>query len=162
MEFSDVLKEFIDIGFKQYALEKWCNFPGNKLSEIYRGRTLITPQLIDQTIEGLVQIEDAIENTIAKMVELKDTTDKCYLVYELTFPDGKKYYGRTYNTDARWQNGKAYKTQKVGKAIEKVGWENVERRIIAENLTKENAQMIEHSLIKGTGTDLEAIGYNVF
>lgn len=66
-----------------------------------------------------------------------------YLVYEFTFPNGKKYYGRTYNTNARWQNGKAYRTQKVGKAIEEFGWENIEKKIIAENLTKENAQMLE-------------------
>ena len=66
------------------------------------------------------------------------------------------------NPEVRWENGKGYKTQLVGKAIEEFGWDNVEKRIIAENLQKENAKLIERTLIKATGSDMPGFGYNGF
>ena len=38
----------------------------------------------------------------------------------------------------------------------------MEKRIIAENLTKQNATLIERTLIKGTGSDMPGFGYNVY
>ena len=162
MNFEDIIRHFFEIGLKQSAFEKRCGLAGGKISEIYRGRILITDALINQLINGMQEIIVEIEDTIEQLEELRGNNNNNYLVYEFTFPDGKKYYGRTYNTNSRWQNGKGYRTQKVGKAIEECGWENVQKRIIAENLTKENAQMIEHSLIKGTGSDIPQLGYNIF
>lgn len=162
MEYAEVLKKLTGMGLKQGAIEKYCHMTGGKTTEILRGRTLITDKLIGQTIEGLESFIEELRDIINELHEMTGKQNNSYLVYEFTFPNGKKYYGHTYNTDARWQNGCGYKTQKVGKAIEEFGWENVQKRIIAENLPQENAMMIEHSLIKGTGSDLDLIGYNAF
>ena len=162
MNFENILKHFFDIGFKQNVFEKRCGLSNGKISEIYRGRVLLSDALITQMVVCMQEIIIEIEDTIEQLEESRENVDNNYLVYEFTFPDGEKYYGRTYNTDARWKNGRGYKTQKVGKAIEECGWENVQKKIIAENLTKENAQMIEHSLIKATGSDIPGFGYNIY
>ena len=163
MDYIEIMKKFFELGFKQGQFEKIAKFSTGKTSEIFRGRINITNELIQQTIEALNLIVSSINNTTKQLEDLiaKENLQN-YIVYELTFPNGKKYYGRTYNLEARWQGGRGYKTQKVGKAIEEFGWENVEKRIIAENLTKENAEKIEHSLIKGTNSDLELLGYNEY
>lgn len=163
MDYIEIMKNFFEVGFKQGYLEKIMGTSKGKFSEIFRGRVTISKTLIQQTLEALYIARDNITETINRLEELNMNDElQTYIVYEFTFPDGKKYYGRTYNVEARWQGGRGYKTQKVGKAIEKFGWENVEKRIIAENLTKENAEMIEHSLIKGTNSDLELLGYNEY
>lgn len=163
MDYIEIMKNFFEIGFKQGYLEKIMDVSKGKFSEIFRGRVTISKTLIQQTLEALYIVRDDITETINRLEELNMNNKlQTYVVYEFTFPDGKKYYGRTYNVEARWQGGRGYKTQKVGKAIEKFGWENVEKRIIAENLTKENAEMIERSLIKGTNSDLELLGYNEY
>lgn len=163
MDYIEIMKNFFEVGFKQGYLEKIMGTSKGKFSEIFRGRVTISKTLIQQTLEALYIARDNITETINRLEELNMNTElQTYVVYEFTFPDGKKYYGRTYNVEARWQGGRGYKTQKVGKAIEKFGWENVEKRIIAKNLTKENAEMIERSLIKGTNSDLELLGYNEY
>lgn len=163
MDYIEIMKNFFEVGFKQGYLEKIMGTSKGKFSEIFRGRVTISKTLIQQTLEALYIARDNITETINRLEELNMNNElQTYVVYEFTFPDGKKYYGRTYNVEARWQGGRGYKTQKVGKAIEKFGWENVEKRIIAKNLTKENAEMIERSLIKGTNSDLELLGYNEY
>ena len=163
MDYIEIMKNFFEVGFKQGYLEKIMGTSKGKFSEIFRGRITISKTLIQQTLEALYIARDNITETINRLEELNMNDElQTYVVYEFTFPDGKKYYGRTYNVEARWQGGRGYKTQKVGKAIEKFGWENVEKRIIAKNLTKENAEKIEHSLIKGTNSDLELLGYNEY
>lgn len=163
MDYIEIMKNFFEIGFKQGYLEKIMNVSKGKFSEIFRGRVTISKTLIQQTLEALYIVRDDITETINRLEELNMNNKlQTYVVYEFTFPDGKKYYGRTYNVEARWQGGRGYKTQKVGKAIEEFGWENVEKRIIAENLTKENAEKIEHSLIKGTNSDIDLLGYNEY
>lgn len=162
MEYSELLRKLTKMGLKQGAIEKYCNMINGKTTEILRGRTLITDDLIQQTIGGLESLTEDLQKAISELQNMIGKQNNSYLVYEFTFPNGKKYYGHTYNADARWQNGSGYKTQKVGKAIEEFGWDNVQKRIIAENLPLENAMMIERSLIKGTGSDLDFIGYNVY
>jgi len=163
MDYIEIMKQFFSIGFKQGYLEKLLRFPSGKFSEIFRGRITISKDLIQQTINGLYEVKNNIDDTISQLEDLLNKEEpQIYIVYEFTFPNGKKYYGRTYNVEARWQGGRGYKTQKVGKAIEEFGWENVEKRIIAENLTKENAEKIEHSLIKGTQSDVDLLGYNEY
>lgn len=51
-------------------------------------------------------------------------------VYILTFPDGKVYVGCANDARLRWDNGKGYIGQAVGKAIEKFGWKNVKKEIV--------------------------------
>lgn len=160
MEYTNALKKITDAGVKQSTLEKYCHMTPGKITEILRGRALITNQLVAQTIEGVGILVEQLNEASKQLQEAYGEEDTQFLVYEFIFPNNKKYYGHTYNTDARWREGKGYKNQKVGKAIEEFGWDNIQKRIIAENLSKENAEMIERSLIKGTGSDLDLIGYN--
>ena len=54
-------------------------------------------------------------------------------IYKLTFPDGKVYIGCTSDVKRRWAgDGKHYKSQRVWTAIEKYGWENVNKEVIID------------------------------
>ena len=163
MDYIEIMKNFFEVGFKQGYLEKIMGTSKGKFSEIFRGRVTISKTLIQQTLEALYIARDNITETINRLEELNMNNElQTYVVYEFTFPDGKKYYGSTVDTGVRWKGGTGYKTQEVGKAIEKYGWDNVEKKIIAENLTKQNASLIERTLIKATGADIPGIGYNVY
>lgn len=84
---------------------------------------------------------------------------KRWIVYEHISPSGKVYVGITSRTpEVRFgiggkkylycdKNGH-YKHSIFAKAILKYGWENIEHRIAYSNLTKEEADSIEKSLIK--------------
>lgn len=86
-----------------------------------------------------------------------------YKVYCHTFPNGKKYIGLTKTSeDARWKNGKGYKTcPLVNRAIEKYGWENVKHEFIAEARTKSEAESLERMYIKEFRTNNGKYGYNI-
>lgn len=73
-----------------------------------------------------------------------------YTVYKhINKLNGKVYIGQTALTvERRWRNGKGYKIGIFRKAIEKYGWDNFEHIIIKEGLTKEEANLLESSLIK--------------
>ena len=76
-----------------------------------------------------------------------------YLIYKLTFPNGKIYIGQTHhirkNVNLRWKNGRGYVGTLVGNAIEKYSWKNVKKEIIEEHiLTKEEANKKEINYIK--------------
>lgn len=76
--------------------------------------------------------------------------------------NNKRYVGITADTvESRWRNGAGYKTQVFGRAIQKYGWENFKHYIIAENLTQEEAQELEISLIKEFHTQDPDFGYNI-
>lgn len=52
-------------------------------------------------------------------------------VYKFTFPNGMVYIGCTTDVRSRWKSkGYAYKTMRVGSAIEEFGWENIKKEII--------------------------------
>lgn len=85
-----------------------------------------------------------------------------FKVYVHTTPDGKRYVGITkQNVEKRWSKGKGYKRQTFNKAIEKYGWENILHEIIAENLTEEDACVLEMNLIKEYNLTDKDYGYNV-
>lgn len=73
-----------------------------------------------------------------------------YTVYKhVNKLNGKVYVGQTALTvERRWRNGKGYKIGIFRKAIKKYGWDNFEHIIIKEGLTKEEANLLETSLIK--------------
>lgn len=163
MDFIDFLKRVNEIGLKKGALEKACGFSNGKITKLETGQQHIKPSTVQETLEGLSYIIDQLTELLQDAQENSlEIPEGKYCVYEFTFPNGKKYYGHTFSIESRWQNGYGYKKQKVGEAIEEFGWENVEKKIIAENLTKSNAQMLERSLIKAVGTDIELLGYNVY
>lgn len=96
-------------------------------------------------------------------MDAKNEDDLRYTVYKHTSPSGKSYIGITsMNPKARWKNGKGYGNNKYfTHAIEKYGWDNFTHEIIAEGLTKEEAQKMEVELIKKYDTFDSEHGYNL-
>lgn len=94
-----------------------------------------------------------------------------YCVYVHTSPSGKKYVGQTgVDPEKRWRNGgKGYLSKRDGgysqpifaHAILKYGWDNFEHEIIADNLTKEEADNFEKLLIEKLNTINSNYGYNL-
>lgn len=85
-----------------------------------------------------------------------------YKVYVHIFPNGKKYVGMTCQepTSKRWEGGRGYRgCPKVHQAIQRYGWENVEHLIIADHLTKDEAEALEIALIKKYNSIKN--GYNI-
>lgn len=74
--------------------------------------------------------------------------------------NGKVYIGITsQDAERRWLNGRGYKkNKKFNDDIERFGWESFDHRIIADNLSQEQAVAIEHELI--TAYDARHLGYN--
>jgi hypothetical protein len=89
-----------------------------------------------------------------------------YIVYQHTFPNGRVYIGITkQKAEDRWgENGSRYYKRKqpvIYNAIKEYGWGNITHTILAEGLTKEEAEKMEVELIaKYFATHLEC-GYNV-
>ena len=86
-----------------------------------------------------------------------------YTVYQHIFPNGKRYIGVTRTSvHKRWgYNGCNYKSQFVGRAIEKYGWDNVFHEIFVVCDTKEQAEHVERWLVKYYDTTNPKYGYNV-
>lgn len=89
--------------------------------------------------------------------------NKNYIVYKHTAPNGKIYIGQTgqKNPKRRWQNGEGYKPNShFYNAIKKYGWDNFEHVIVADGLTKEEADWLEKFLIDYYETTDRTKGYN--
>lgn len=87
---------------------------------------------------------------------------ECYKVYMHITPNDKKYIGITSRElNERWGNGKGYKTQVFGRAINKYGWNNIKHIIIDEDLNKEEAIKKEIELIEKYDTTNNEHGYNM-
>lgn len=77
--------------------------------------------------------------------------------------NGKKYVGITsLPPRERWKRGKNYKGCLLfDRAIKKYGWDNFDHLIIAENLSKEEAEKAERYLISTYGSNNKDYGYNI-
>lgn len=86
-----------------------------------------------------------------------------YSVYCHIFPNGKKYIGISKDPKKRWgHNGEYYNTQKkVARAIKKYGWENVRHIILADGLTKEEAEAEEIRLIAENDSINNGYNYSI-
>lgn len=85
-----------------------------------------------------------------------------YCVYELIFPNNKKYIGITkQNPSKRWGRGSGYYGQMVYNAIQKYGWENIKHNILLFHLTKQEACLKERELISQYKTTDRLYGYNI-
>lgn len=84
-----------------------------------------------------------------------------YCVYELVFPNGKRYIGLTgQKPESRWKNGRGYKDQLVYKPIKKYGWKNIKHIVISSELTQEQAVRLEKYLISYYKSNNPLFGYN--
>ncbi len=86
-----------------------------------------------------------------------------YMVYQHIFPNGKRYIGVTRTkVEKRWgHNGYNYKSQLVGRAISKYGWDNIKHEIFCVCETKEQAERVERFLVSYYDTMNPKHGYNV-
>lgn len=88
-----------------------------------------------------------------------------YTVYKHTTPTGKVYIGITCRSvKKRWQNGRGYTyshNYHFEQAIKKYGWENIKHEILAQHLTKEQAESKEVELIKEYDATNPERGYNI-
>lgn len=86
-----------------------------------------------------------------------------YTVYMHITPSKKIYIGVTArNVKERWRNGKGYFHNKhFFNAIQKYGWDNIEHKILFENLTQEEAYAKEIELIKKYKSNNNMFGYNL-
>lgn len=73
---------------------------------------------------------------------------KLYIVYVHITPEGMYYFGVTNNIKKRWGgNGVFYKKTSLQPYIEQYGWENIQHKVLYENLSYDDALKIEDSLI---------------
>ena len=85
-----------------------------------------------------------------------------YTVYKLTDPEGKVYIGCTgKSVEERWKKGWNYNSKSlIFKAIRTIGWENFEKKILCENLTREGAEKLEKWFIAFYASADPDKGYN--
>ena len=84
-----------------------------------------------------------------------------YCVYELVFPNGKRYIGLTgQKPELRWKNGRGYKGQLVYKPIKKYGWKNIKHIVVSDRLSQEQAIRLEKYLISYYKSNNPCFGYN--
>lgn len=86
-----------------------------------------------------------------------------YSVYKHTTPSGKVYIGITSKpVEERWLNGRGYaRNEHFWNAIKKYGWDNIEHRILATGLSKEEASEAEKMYIALYRSHEIKHGYNL-
>lgn len=86
-----------------------------------------------------------------------------YSLYMHISPSHKVYIGvTTQDPKLRWKRGKGYTDNKYfSRAIKKYGWENFYHIILCQNLTKEEAEYVERSMIQMCKATDRSHGYNI-
>ena len=93
-----------------------------------------------------------------------DNNERNYKLYVHISPSNKGYYGITSEerVEKRWQNGKGYMNNVYfTRAINKYGWDNFKHIVLFDNLTKEEACLLEQCYIKLYDTTNRKYGYNI-
>lgn len=82
--------------------------------------------------------------------EVSDNAFKHYSIYCLAFPTGQYYIGATSRKPKeRWRNGEGYKNNKhIYDVIKTVGWNNIQKLILATDLIYEQATFAEKYVIE--------------
>lgn len=93
---------------------------------------------------------------------MSETASSNFIVYEHLTPSNKRYFGITSQPlSKRWKNGLGYsKNDHFYRAIQKYGWDNIQHDIIAIDLSKHDACLIEQTMIAYYNTTDEHYGYN--
>lgn len=91
--------------------------------------------------------------------------EKKYCVYKHTNKiNGKVYIGQTCqnNPNRRWRNGEGYKRNPLFyNAIQKYGWNNFSHEILEDNLSLQQANVLEEKFIKDYKSQDYLYGYNI-
>lgn len=158
---NEILDNFYNIDLKD---EKVKNLIGNLglwelriLYYFWMGNKSKSPQAIldyyNIKTDSRTSVRQGLEALESKGLLKKDTSlipenNEKYSVYIHTFPNGKRYVGRSKRPLTRWNSGRGYITNEMMyKDIEKYGWENIEHSIVAEGLTLEEANRLERNII---------------
>jgi len=91
-----------------------------------------------------------------------------YLIYKYTSPSNKSYIGQTLNLTRRIREHKYTNRSKTAfsRAIKKYGWNNLQQEILAKNLTRTEANILEeyyiaeHNTMAPSGYNLKSGGLN--
>ena len=86
-----------------------------------------------------------------------------YKLYVHISPSNKRYYGITsQKVNRRWKNGNGYKyNEHFYNAIKKYGWDNFTHEILFDNLTEDEAKLLEQMYIAIYDTNNQDKGYNI-
>ena len=97
-------------------------------------------------------------------INLVSPPEAHYTVYKLTSPENKVYIGCTgQKVERRWRAGKRYWSHiPIGKAIGEFGWENFNKEILCEKLTKDGAEKQEAWFVDYYDSMNPEKGYNCF
>ncbi len=95
-------------------------------------------------------------------MSLQSPPEAHYTVYRLTDPNGKIYIGCTEKTvEERWKKGRGYNRKTpIRRAINEIGWDAFEKKILCEKLTKEGAEKLEKWFIAYYDSSDPEKGYN--
>lgn len=106
---------------------------------------------------------DNLQIEIEEVAEVKEGRKWCIYMH-INKINGKRYIGQTCQNPPkkRWANGLGYiESPRFWNAIQKYGWDNFEHIIIQDNLTLDEANSLEESLIKKYDTTSDKFGYNL-
>lgn len=84
-----------------------------------------------------------------------------YTVYRHTTPSGKSYIGVTKNSINKRIGGGYRHNKYLTAAIKKYGWDNIDTEIIAENVSLDEANLLETYYIASYETQDHTKGYNI-
>lgn len=86
-----------------------------------------------------------------------------YKLYVHISPSGKRYYGITkQKPKKRWKNGRGYKNNRhFTDAINKYGWDNFQHEVLFDDLTEDEAKLLEQFYIVLYDTTSRDKGYNI-
>lgn len=91
--------------------------------------------------------------------------EKSWCVYIHSLPNGGSYIGQTCDISTRWRPSAYKNCVKFYAAIQKYGWDSFSHQILFDNLTLEEANILEEEMIKKyntieTGFNLQSGGEN--
>lgn len=88
---------------------------------------------------------------------------KFYVYVHVNKINGKKYFGITCQIpQKRWNHGNGYKEQNYFfNSIQKYGWDNFEHIVLYNNLTENEACILEKIFISSFNTTNKNLGYNI-
>ncbi len=97
-------------------------------------------------------------------MSLQSPPEAHYTVYRLMDPNGRIYIGCTGKTvEERWNRGRGYsKDTPIRRAIDELGWDAFEKKILCEKLIKEGAEKLEKWFIAYYDSSDPEKGYNRF
>ncbi len=84
-----------------------------------------------------------------------------YKVYKYTFPDGKIYIGMTKNSLGTRRDYGYNHNKRLKEAIKETGWRGIEKSILADGLSQEEAFEVEKAEIEKNNATDENVGYNI-